>query len=82
LAKAARPAQDLAAAVSHQIGAVGDVRIGNHQIIGGGVNQNRDSGRLGDLAHLLQAEPDVLEAVAKDRDHRRARVDGRAESLL
>ena len=71
-------AHGLAAAVGHHRGAALQVHAGDGQVLGGGVGQDGDLPRPGDLGDHLQRQglPGIGGRAGDDVDHGRVRVDG------
>ena len=80
-AGALRAANDLAAAVRHQVRALRDVRVGHDEVVGRGVHQDRDAGRFGDGRDVLEVELGLAEVIPEQLDHGRMRADGGPQFL-
>src|SRR5947207_5001194 len=65
-----RPAQELAAAVDYQVGAALEPRARPLDMLGGGVDHDRDAARLDDGGDLFEPHPRQMLLLAEQDDHR------------
>ena len=76
-----RAAQKLAAAIDNEIGAADEPRARPLEMLGGGVDHDRDAARLDDRGDLLEPQAAEMLQLAEQHDHRHRLGERRVEIL-